>query len=176
MAIRPARTDGVPPPMGGASDVDRPRPGANQTGAGSPTTQQEAGAVEVSSMTDAAVGLEWVPRFGLLEVSAERAALIRGLYELAAWVADHPELPVPSVDARVSTLGERSWDDERALVDRVAEALDVPAAVAAKGHHYMAAARLGPVRVSCTAITRARLAAHAAVASYSDNVQPDDAS
>ena len=55
-------------------------------------------------MTDAVLaGTEWVPRFGMLEVPAERAGLIRGLFELAAWVADHSELPLPIVTGRVNT-------------------------------------------------------------------------
>src|SRR3954464_15732690 len=95
--------------------ADRPRTGANQNRAGSPFTQERVR--EVYSMTDAVQGgTEWVPRFGMLEVSADRAGLIRGLFELAAWVADHPELPVPDVTAHLSTRHE-GWDAERAMVD-----------------------------------------------------------
>src|SRR6266508_3764457 len=133
MAIRPARTGGVPPPMGGASDVDRPRPGANQTGAGSPTTQQEAGAVEVSSMTDSQAGWpEWGPQIGWLDLSDERRELIKGLYRLAGWVADHPEVPLPKVAATVwpgRGSPDTSWETVCARVDAVAVALGVEAVV-----------------------------------------------
>src|SRR4051794_38782068 len=93
----------------------RPRPGANQTGAGSPTTQ--LGAAEESSMTYREVSPEaWVPRRGTLqELPGERAALVRGLFVLAAWVCDHPELPTPVVSARITSMG-CGW----ALVDQVA--------------------------------------------------------
>jgi hypothetical protein len=173
MAIRPARSDGVPF-VDGVSDVDRPRPGCNQYGAGSPTTQQEAGAVEVSSMTDSGGSVpEWGPQIGWLDLSDERRELIKGLYRLAAWVADRPDLPVPRMEARVSTLDEATWDDQRAAVDRVAAALGVTAEYGAGGHHYTAESYFGPARFVAVAITAERLAAHEAETSYRGSVQPD---
>ena len=103
-------------------------------------------------MTDTATTVDaWVPRLGMVEVSAERAALIRGLFELAAWVADHPELPVPGVTAHVPTLHD-GWDAERATVDQVAGALEIAPQIDQDGAHYRAERFFGSVRVYCLAI------------------------
>jgi hypothetical protein len=101
---------------------------------------------------------EWVPRLGQLEgLPAGRAALIRGLFELAAWVADHPALPLPRVQARV-VPGHGVFTDECAVVDEVADALGVTAGVRAGGEHYVAEAGFGPVVVTCAARTGEHLA------------------
>lgn len=173
MTLRPDQKQNAQLNAGSATyEMDRPRTGANQNRAGSPITQVRVR--EVYSMTDEVQGgTEWVPRFGMLEVPAERAALIRGLFELAAFVADHPELPLPVVQANVWPLG----DDYVAQVDQVndvAEALGVTAAFMAGGAHYRAARRFGCVEVQCVAITQAEMAAHRAHMSYSANVQPDE--
>lgn len=111
----------------------------------------------------------WVPRLGSLDISEDRAALIRGRYQLAA-VADHPDLPVPAVAARVSS-GFDGWEVECAAVDRVAAALGVSAEFRADGQHYVAEAFLGAVAVSCAAITSEYMSGWQAM-SYSDNVTP----
>jgi len=100
---------------------------------------------------DAQSGMEWVPRFGMLEVSTERAVLIRGLFELAAWVADHAELPLPYVTALVPTLHD-GWEAERAFVDQVAPAFGVEPEFDQDGAHYRAERMFGQVRMTCTAI------------------------
>ncbi|WP_433019954.1 hypothetical protein [Kribbella sp. CA-294648] len=116
-------------------------------------------------------GTEWVPRFGMLEVPAERAALIRGLFELAAFVADHPELPLPSVDAGMFPR-EASFSDEVAVVDRVAAGLGVTAGLRAGGGQYTAAKSFGPVRVYAMTSTPEHQAAYQAHMSYKNNVRP----
>jgi hypothetical protein len=152
--------------------ADRPRTGANQTGAGSPITQLRVR--EVYSMTDAVEdGTEWVPRFGMLEVPRERAELIRGLFELAAFVADHPELPLPDVNAGIFPR-EESFSDEVAGVDRVAEALGVTAGLRANGGQYYAGRSFGTVRVYAMTSTPEHAAAYDAHMSYQNNVQPAD--
>jgi hypothetical protein len=156
---------------------DRPRPGANQTGAGSPTTQQAV--QEDTSMTDGHRGAgEWVPRLGQLEgLPAGRAALIRGLFELAAWVADHPGLPLPHVQARM-VPGHGVCADECAVVDEVAAELGVTAGLRANREHYVAEARFGPVVVTCAARAGEHLAGcHAPDAQLTDcaDVQPTGA-
>jgi hypothetical protein len=83
-------------------------------------------------------------------LSAGRAALIRGLFELAAWVADHPGLPLPQVLARM-VPGHGVFTDECAVVDEVAAELGVTAGLRAYGGHYVAEARFGPVVVTCAA-------------------------
>lgn len=124
-------------------------------------------------MTDAVeAGTEWVPRFGMLEVPAERAELIRGLFELAAFVADHPDLPLPGVQAAFYT-GRDSWLAQRAVVDRVAVALGRDAADEPENGRYTVEAGFGPVRVYSTAFTAQSMAAYEAGMSYSGSVQPD---
>ncbi len=172
MAIRPDREIAARRQL-----MDRPRPGANQTGAGSPTTQQAA--QEDTSMTDARTDAgEWVPRLGLLEeLPADRAALIRGLFALAAWVADHPGLPLPRVRARMVPVHGVAAD-ECAVVDEVAAELGVTAGLRANGEHYVAEVRFGPVVVTCAARAGEHLAAwHAPDARSSDcaDVQPTGA-
>ncbi len=169
MAIRPDRVSAA------RGVVDRPRPGANQYGAGFSTTQ--LGAEETTSMTDTAIVRdEWVPRLGLLEeLEAGRAALIRGLFELAAWVADHPELPLPRVEAW-AVPGHGVFADECAVVDEVAAGLGVSAGLRANGEPYVAEARFGPVGVACAARAVEHLAAvHAlcSLASQADGVRLD---
>lgn len=126
-------------------------------------------------MTDVVqVGAEWVPRLGLMEVPRERAELISGLYELAAWVADHPELPVPRVEARIYTGDPASaWEPRAALVELAAASLDVEPQWRAGGGHYTAEGSFGPVAFSATAITGEHMAAYHAHMSYRDNVTPD---
>jgi hypothetical protein len=123
-------------------------------------------------MTDAGQkGTEWVPRFGMLEVSSERAALIRGLFELAAFVADHPELPLPGVQASFYT-GTGGWQAKQAVVDQVAAALGKPAADRPGVGFYEVQAMFGPVRVKSTAITAESMAQWEATVSYDGRVQP----
>jgi hypothetical protein len=119
-------------------------------------------------MTDVEVAAtEWVPRVGLMEVSPERAALIRGLFELAAWVADHPELPPPSVTAGVYA-GSDGWDAKGCAVDAVATALGKTAAPSPgrAGTRYEVRTLFGPVELSSVAITDEEYAAYDAATSY----------
>ncbi len=124
-------------------------------------------------MTDVATGAgEWVPRLGRLEgLPADRAALIRGLFELAAWVADHPGLPLPRVQARL-VPGHGVFTDECAVVDEVAADLGVAAGVRAYGGHYVAEARFGPVVVACAARAGEHLAAWHAPDAHPADVRP----
>jgi hypothetical protein len=110
----------------------------------------------------------------MLEVPAERAALIRGLFELAAFVADHPELPLPIVEANIFLSGEDYVADVDQVND-VAAALGVTAGFSGSGANYRALRRFGPVVVKSVAIARAAAAAGRALLSYSDNIQPDEA-
>ena len=111
-------------------------------------------------MTDVGAGAgEWVPRLGQLEgLPADRTALIRGLFALAAWVADQPGLPLPRVQARM-VPGHGVFADECAVVDEVAAELGVIAGRRAYGGHYVAEARFGPVVVTCAARAGEHLAA-----------------
>lgn len=89
----------------------------------------------------------WVPRLGTLKMlPAERAALVRGLFELAAWVCDHPELPLPVVAARVPS-GYHGWE----VVDQVAASTESEPFTECDRRKYAVEAGFGPVRVSCIA-------------------------
>ncbi|WP_179752360.1 hypothetical protein [Microlunatus parietis] len=105
-------------------------------------------AAEVSIMTDRVVSAEaWVPRLGTLKVlPAERAGLVRGLFELAAWVCDHPELPLPTVSARVPS-GYLAHE----VVDAVAGSIGMEPFTECDRRKYAVEAGFGPVRLSCIA-------------------------
>ncbi|NYE74239.1 hypothetical protein [Microlunatus parietis] len=84
---------------------------------------------------------------GTLKVlPAERAALVRGLFELAAWVCDHPELPLPAVSARVPS-GYHAHD----VVDAVAGSTGMEPFTECDRRKYAVEAGFGPVRLSCIA-------------------------
>ncbi len=89
----------------------------------------------------------WVPRLGTLQgLSGDRAALVRSLFELAAWVCDHPELPLPMVSARVPS-GYHGWQ----VVDQVAASVDAEPFTEFERRKYAVEAGFGPVRLSCVA-------------------------
>ncbi len=91
--------------------------------------------------------LAWVPRLGTLqELPAERAALVRGLFELAAWLCDHPEVPLPTVSATVPA-GYHGGP----VVDQVRRSLGGRGAVRADRRRYAVDATFGPVRLKCLA-------------------------
>lgn len=96
-----------------------------------------------------------------------------GLYDLAAWVAAHPDLPVPQVRAWVSSGGEVDDAAGCVLVDRAAAAAGV---VAGWSHgHYQATAWFGPVELACYRIPEGAWAEARARDSYRDNVRVDGA-
>jgi hypothetical protein len=107
----------------------------------------------------------------MLEVPSERAELIRGLFQLAAWVADHPELPVPAVRAVIWPVRRDEFSSACGEVDRVAAAFDVEPKLS--NGQYAMEAGFGPVDVGSLAISAEARAAHQALTSYADNVQPE---
>ncbi len=121
--------------------------------------------------TDVTDGRDWLPGLGWLDMDPERVALIKGLYQLTAWVAEHRDLPEPQDQARVSP-GLEGWQAECAVVDRVAGALGVTGEFRAGGGRYAAESWFGPVVVTSTAITADHMAAHVAAMSYADSVSP----
>ena len=117
---------------------------------------------------------EWLPRVGSIETpSPERSALIRGLFELAAWVADQPGLPVPSVVASIDT-GLSGWAWQCRVVDQVATALDLPAVRhrTTTGIRYEVETTFGPVGLRACAISSEERMALAAAHSYVGAVSP----
>jgi hypothetical protein len=125
-------------------------------------------------MTDAVQsGTEWVPAIGMLEeLPPGHGAVIRGLFQLAAFVADHSEVPPPAVRA-VFWPSSRNEDFEAAC--REVEQLGAVVGVEPKldNGHYALTAGFGPVEVTSFAISSDTMAAHTAHMSYADNVQPE---
>ena len=117
---------------------------------------------------------EWLPRVGSIDtISPERSALIRGLFELAAWVADRSGLPVPSVVATIDT-GLSQWSWQCRVVDQVAAALDLAAVRhrTATGVRYEVETTFGPVGLRACAISTEERMALAAAHSYVGAVSP----
>jgi hypothetical protein len=111
----------------------------------------------------------------LEELPSQHAAVIRGLFELAAFVADHPELPVPAVRV-VFWPSSRHEDFEAACreIDQVGAVLG--AELKLNNGHYAVTTGFGPVEVTSFAISSDTMAAHTAHMSYADNVQPEQES
>ncbi|MFC9687774.1 hypothetical protein ACFTSF_04495 [Kribbella sp. NPDC056951] len=134
-------------------------------------------------MTDTQqVGTEWVPPLGMLEeLPSEHAAVIRGLFELAAFVAVHPEFRAPVVQARFylpwdtrPSDAQAEYAAERELVDGLAVALGVGPIDDEASGHYTVRRALGGVEACSVAITPARMARYDAERSYTGSVQPDE--
>ncbi|TCC35102.1 hypothetical protein [Kribbella sindirgiensis] len=115
----------------------------------------------------------------LEELPSDHAAAIRGLFELAAFVADHPELPAPDVRAVFFPAHDPYADAaakytvRRNLVDQVAAAVGVETCTTASGTQYTATKMMGPVEVTAHAITPDSMAAYRAALSYEGNVQTE---
>jgi hypothetical protein len=133
-------------------------------------------------MTDKVqAGGAWVPSIGMLEeLPTEHTGVIRGLFELAAFVADHPEFRPPVVHARFylpwedrPTEPEAEYAAERALVDRLGAALGVSPIDDEASGHYSVTRSMDGVEASSTAVTPERWALHHAENSYKGSVQPD---
>jgi len=91
---------------------------------------------------------------------SERDDVTRALRDLAGFLDEHPDLPVPWVDARPSQSREGTDGEQRAEVDRIASILGVQAKVNESGTHYEAERTFGPhVTYRATAITQAEMAA-----------------
>ena len=116
----------------------------------------------------------WLPPVGSLNgVSEERSALIRGLFELAAWVADHPDTPLPSVVATIDT-GLSHWEWQCRVVEQVADALGEVAAPCrtATGTRHVVETTFGPVALRACAVSDDERMALAAAHSYVGAVSP----
>jgi hypothetical protein len=103
-------------------------------------------------------------------IDPERADFITALRDLAAYLIDHPDVPVPDVGKDILVFVPDGTDDEeRALVDQAATALDV--AVTERNGHYMASRAFGP-RLSYTVLTisTAARADYQAQMSYCANI------
>jgi hypothetical protein len=113
-----------------------------------------------------------------LSQAADRAALVAGLRALAAFLAAHPDVPVPqSYHVQdITFFPDGSTDDERrAAVDLIGHALGVPAADPHGHGHYQAERAFGPVAYRALTISTAATARADARNSYADVIRLDDA-
>jgi len=107
----------------------------------------------------------------------ERAQVIAGLRQLAAYLTDHPDVPVCAFGWDLNVY-PRLADEalNRAEVDRIAAIFGVtPADQTSTGGHYTAARTFGRITYQATYIPDRRMAAHDALMSYRDCVQPAEA-
>jgi hypothetical protein len=107
----------------------------------------------------------------------ERAQVIAGLRQLANYLADHPDVPVCPFGWDLNVYPRQATEAlNRAEVDRIAAILAVtPADQTSTGGHYTAACTFGRITYQATYIPDRRMAAHDALMSYRDCVQPAEA-
>ena len=85
--------------------------------------------------------------------SAERAALISGLRDLADYLDSNPEVPTPVCSDMLTFPPNGEWAEMCAEIDAIAARLGV-AARKGYGSHYVAARFFGPVEYRAVAIPR----------------------
>lgn len=106
-----------------------------------------------------------------------RGQICEGLQALAAYLDEHPGVPVTAFGCQITEFTQ-GGDDAAGIaeVDRIAAILGVPAAYqTAGGGHYQASRMFGPVRYRITHITAAARAAHDDWSSYYGSVKTNDA-
>lgn len=104
-----------------------------------------------------------------IPTSAERAQFIAALRDLAGYLADHPEVPVPDTGRKILVFAPAGSDgEERSYVDQAAAALGVT--VTEGGGHYRATRDFGPLAYTVVTISAAARARHDAQMSYCDNI------
>ena len=104
-----------------------------------------------------------------------RAKVIDGLRQLADYLADHPDVPVPGYGWDLNIYTDSDDDDAVALaeVHRIAAILGVtPADDTARGGHYIATRCFGLVSYRAVHVPERRMAEHRALMSYRDCVTP----
>ncbi|MFI0425257.1 hypothetical protein [Spongiactinospora sp. 9N601] len=104
-----------------------------------------------------------------------RTALISGLRDMADFLHDNPNIPVPRSD--VSVLHFPAWAQDAEMcahVDHIAALLgtEIDQEDAAYGH-YSTGIRFGPVEYRAVAVLAERRARHEALLSYVDCVVPE---
>jgi hypothetical protein len=104
----------------------------------------------------------------------ERAQVIAGLRQLAAYLDQHPDVPVCPFGWDLNVYPRQATEAQnRAEVDRIAAILAVTATdQTSTGGHYTAARTFGRITYQATYIPDRRMAAHDAWMSYRDCVQP----
>ena len=107
----------------------------------------------------------------------ERVQVITGLRQLANYLDQHPDLPVCPFGWDLNVYPRQATEAQnRAEVDRIAALLAVtPADQTSTGGHYTAARTFGRITYQAIYIPDRRMAAHDALMSYRDCVQPAQA-
>lgn len=103
-----------------------------------------------------------------------RQAVIDGLGELAAFLKEHPDVPVHS-SVTITFFPRGTDEEERAEVDRVAAILGVTPTVNDRDTHYTAERKFGGVTYQAAAITSDAMRRWDAERSYAGNVEPAEA-
>jgi hypothetical protein len=105
---------------------------------------------------------------------AIREAFIIGLWDLATYLAQHPDVPIPAYGTEILLSVSSADDGGCAQVDYFARQLGVPVEndLAYSGH-YGAVRSFGPVGYRMTAISDHAMARHHAHESYHGSVTPD---
>ncbi|WP_326829066.1 hypothetical protein OIE13_30590 [Streptosporangium sp. NBC_01810] len=102
-----------------------------------------------------------------------RAALIKGLVDLATFLEANPTVPVPSF-AGLTYFARGTDLDIRSEVDTIAALLDTEADPGDSEHdHYRACRTFGPVEYKAVGIFSAARARHRANTSYEGCITPD---
>ncbi|WP_131739927.1 hypothetical protein [Actinomadura roseirufa] len=108
--------------------------------------------------------------------TSHRDRTIQGLRDLAAFLEANPSVPVPRFSWTLGVPSGVSQDAatdlrQRADVDRIADALDVPVCdEISDGGHYIARRHFGPVTYEATHIPARRMELHYAAHSYATNL------
>jgi hypothetical protein len=103
-------------------------------------------------------------------------AIIDGLRELAAFLAEHPDLPVDEVRVTYHVPGQHGDDSGLAEVAAIATELGVEVTgtlgnpVTPDTTHFHARRLFGPIEYAAVYIRRQAMAKHDALMSYRDNV------
>ena len=103
-----------------------------------------------------------------------RQTFITGLRDLAAYLEDHPSVPVPTMGASISLYAADTDDGGRGQVAHIAAQLGATIADDTRhGGHLTATRMFGPVGYTVISIPATVMAAHHARDSYYHCITPD---
>ncbi len=104
----------------------------------------------------------------------DRDAFIEGLRELAAYLAQHPTVPVPKYGAHITLYAAATDDGGRGQVNHIACLLNATTTDdTALGGHYRTGRDFGPIHYGALSIPATTMAIHEASSSYYGCVIPD---
>ncbi|ADD40051.1 hypothetical protein [Stackebrandtia nassauensis] len=108
-----------------------------------------------------------------LKAQLRRAATIQGLRDMAAWLDEHPDVPVPAYHVEIlHSLNGDSDEAEAAELRRIAEAAETTADF--DQNHPEVLIKFGPVKYRFYMIPEQVQKRHDAWNSYRDSVQVDE--